>query len=151
MARLREFDTGDLLNSRLDGVSRIAESIKGKASLTLDPTERHGFEYQNWFGFTLYAESFVGALGRGGSYEIVRPDGESEAAVGFSLYPNPLIDAGFGAKVSDQIFLPLGHDRSAAARLRVAGWRTVAALSDKDQAEALGCSHILNGDQPEPL
>ena len=151
MAKLRDFDTGDLLSSRLDGVSRIAESIKGKASLTLDPTERHGFEYQNWFGFTLYAESFVGALGRGGSYEIVRPDGESEAAVGFSLYPNPLIDAGFGAKVSDQIFLPLGHDRSAAARLRVAGWRTVAALSDKDRAEALGCSHILNGDQPEPL
>ena len=145
MARLREFD------SRLDGVSRIAASIKGKASLTLDPTERHGFEYQNWFGFTLYAESFIGALGRGGSYEIARPDGEPEAAVGFSLYPNPLIDAGFGAKTSEQVFLPLGHDQSAGARLREEGWRTVAALSDKDQAEALGCSHILNGDQPEPL
>ena len=151
MARLREFDTDGLLYSRLDGVSRIAASIKGKASLTLDPTERHGFEYQNWFGFTLYAESFIGALGRGGSYEIARPDGESEAAVGFSLYPNPLIDAGFGAKTSEQVFLPLGHDQSAAARLRGKGWRTVAALSDKDQAEALGCSHILNGDQPEPL
>ena len=140
-----------LLDSRLDGVSRIAASIKGKASLTLDPTERHGFEYQNWFGFTLYAESFIGALGRGGSYEIARPDGEPEAAVGFSLYPNPLIDAGFGAKTSEQVFLPLGHDQSAGARLREEGWRTVAALSDKDQAEALGCSHILNGDQPEPL
>ncbi len=151
MARLREFDTDGLLHSRLDGVSQIAASIKGKASLTLDPTERHGFEYQNWFGFTLYAESFIGALGRGGSYEIVRPDGESEAAVGFSLYPNPLIDAGFGAKISEQVFLPLGHDQSAAARLREKGWRTVAALSDKDQAEVLGCSHILNGDQPEPL
>ncbi|MGB5484602.1 ATP phosphoribosyltransferase regulatory subunit [Parasphingorhabdus sp.] len=151
MARLRKFDTGDLLGSRLDGVSRIAESIKGKASLTLDPTERHGFEYQNWFGFTLYAETFVGALGRGGSYEIVHPDGQSEAAVGFSLYPNPLIYAGFGTKISDLIFLPLGYDRAAAAGLREAGWRTVAALSDKDQAEALGCSHILNGDQPEPL
>lgn len=151
MAKLRKFETGSLLRSRLDGVSQIAESIRGKASLTLDPTERHGFEYQNWFGFTLYAETFVGALGRGGSYVIGHSDGESEAAVGFSLYPNPLIDAGFGAKTSDQIFLPVGHDRSAAARLREAGWRTVAALSDKDQAKPLGCSHILNGDQPEPL
>ena len=151
MTKLRDFDTDGLLHSRLDGVSRIAESIKGKASLTLDPTERHGFEYQNWFGFTLYAESFIGALGRGGSYEIVHANGESEAAVGFSLYPNPLIDAGFGAKIREQIFLPLGHDQSAAARLREKGWRTVAALSDEDQAEALGCSHILNGDQPEPL
>ncbi len=151
LTKLRSFDTDGLLDSRLDGVSKIADSIRGKASLTLDPTERHGFEYQNWFGFTLYAETFVGALGRGGSYEIVGADGQSEAAVGFSLYPDPLINAGFGAKTSDQIFLPLDHDRSVAARLRDAGWRTVAALSDKDQAEPLGCSHILNGDQPEPL
>ena len=90
-------------------------------------------------------------LGRGGSYQINRPDGDTEAAVGFSLYPNPLIDAGFGAQLRDQIFLPVGHDRAAAARLRDAGWRTVAALSGKDQAQALGCTHILNGDQPEPL
>ena len=149
--KLRAFDSGDLLSSRLDGVSRIADSIRGQASLTLDPTERHGFEYQNWFGFTLYADSFIGALGRGGSYEIALADGGSEAAVGFSLYPDPLTSAGFGAKTRDQIFLPLGHDRQAAAGLRQAGWRTVAALSEKDQAQELGCSHILNGDQPEPL
>ncbi len=151
MAKLRAFDCDGLLGSRLDGVARIAESIKGKANLTLDPTERHGFEYQNWFGFTLYADSFIGALGRGGSYQIARANGGSEAAVGFSLYPDPLINAGFGSKTTDQIFLPLGHDRDTAAKLREAGWRTVAALSEQDQASALGCSHILNGDQPEPL
>jgi len=151
MAKLRAFDGDGLLGSRLDGVAQIAESIRGKADLTLDPTERHGFEYQNWFGFTLYAESFIGALGRGGSYVIAHADGEAEAAVGFSLYPDPLINAGFGAKTSDQIFLPLGHDRTAAAKLRETGWRTVAALSETDEAQALGCSHILNGDQPEPL
>jgi len=151
MAKLRVFDGDGLLGSRLDGVAEIAASIRGKAELTLDPTERHGFEYQNWFGFTLYAESFIGALGRGGSYEIAQADGETEAAVGFSLYPDPLITAGFGAKTSEQIFLPLGHDRNAAAKLRATGWRTVAALSEKDQAQTLGCSHILNGDQPEPL
>ncbi|WP_417613657.1 ATP phosphoribosyltransferase regulatory subunit [Parasphingorhabdus sp.] len=151
MKKLRAFDRDGQLGSRLDGIAQIAESVKGKADLTLDPTERHGFEYQNWFGFTLYAESFVGALGRGGSYEIARSDGGSEAAVGFSLYPDPLIHAGFGAKTSAQVFLPLGHDPTAAAKLREAGWRTVAALSASDQPQTLGCSHILNGDQPEPL
>ncbi|WP_417620543.1 ATP phosphoribosyltransferase regulatory subunit [Parasphingorhabdus sp.] len=151
MERLQAFDTNGLLDSRLDGLAKIADSIRGKASLTLDPTERHGFEYQNWLGFTLYADTFIGALGRGGSYEIMRPDGDTENAVGFSLYPNPLIDAGFGTKKWDQIFLPIGHDPAAAAKLREAGWRTVAALSDNDQAAALGCSHILNGNQPEPL
>ena len=39
-------------------------------------------------------------------------------AVGFSLYPSPLIDAGFGAKARDQLFLPLGHDADAASSNR---------------------------------
>ena len=63
MEKLREFDSEGLLTSRLDGIAEIAASIEGKANLTLDPTERHGFEYQNWLGFTLFAEGFVGALG----------------------------------------------------------------------------------------
>jgi len=44
--------------------------VDGKARLTLDPSERHGFEYQSWFGFTLYAEGIPGAIGRGGTYSI---------------------------------------------------------------------------------
>jgi len=151
MVRLRVFDSEGLLTSRLDGIAEIAASIKGKANLTLDPTERHGFEYQNWFGFTLFAEGFVGALGRGGSYEITHMDEEKEQAVGFSLYPNPLIDAGFGAKAKDQLFLPLGHDSGAARKLRSEGWRTVAALSVKDDAGTLGCTHILLDDGIQKL
>ncbi len=151
MAKLREFDSESLLTSRLDGIAEIAASIEGKANLTLDPTERHGFEYQNWLGFTLFAEGFVGALGRGGSYEIAGPEGEAEQAVGFSLYPSPLIDAGFGAKARDQLFLPVGHDSGEAVRLRTEGWRTVAALSDSDDPSALGCTHVLNDTQIEKL
>ncbi|MEP2987728.1 MAG: ATP phosphoribosyltransferase regulatory subunit [Parasphingorhabdus sp.] len=151
MDRLRSFDSDGLLTSRLDGIAEIAASIEGKANLTLDPTERHGFEYQNWFGFTLFADGFVGALGRGGSYEIAGVNGENEQAVGFSLYPSPLIDAGFGAKAKDQLFLPLDHDAAIAKKLRAEGWRTVAALSDKDEAKALGCTHILSGENIAPI
>ncbi|HZV10337.1 MAG TPA: ATP phosphoribosyltransferase regulatory subunit, partial [Novosphingobium sp.] len=43
------------------------------------------------------------------------------------------------------LFLPLGHDEAAAAALRAAGWRTVAALGEGDAAAALGCSHVLQG------
>ncbi|MEP6341282.1 ATP phosphoribosyltransferase regulatory subunit, partial [Parasphingorhabdus sp.] len=94
MTKMRNFDTDSLLTSRLDGIAEIASAISDKANLTLDPTERHGFEYQNWFGFTIFAEGFVGAMGRGGSYEIDRQDDGTEPAVGFSLYPGPLVDAG---------------------------------------------------------
>lgn len=148
MARMRAFDTDALLSSRLDGIAAIADTIREKADLTLDPTERHGFEYQNWFGFTLFADGFIGAMGRGGGYEIARPDGSSEPAVGFSLYPGPLVGSGSGGNPRKMLFLPLGHDRERAAVLRAEGWRTVAALSEADSAQDLGCSHILDGSDP---
>ncbi|VAV93036.1 ATP phosphoribosyltransferase regulatory subunit [hydrothermal vent metagenome] len=148
MARMRIFDTEDLLASRLDGIAEIAANIAGKANLTLDPTERHGFEYQTWFGFTIFAEGYVGALGRGGSYEIDLLDGQSEAAFGFSLYPGPIMDGDFGPKEQHRLFLPLGHDERLAAKLRAGGWRTIAALSEKDDAAALGCTHQLDDEKP---
>ncbi|MEH6757335.1 MAG: ATP phosphoribosyltransferase regulatory subunit [Parasphingorhabdus sp.] len=151
MKRLREFDSENLLTSRLDGIAKIAESINGQANLTLDPTERHGFEYQSWLGFTLYADGFIGALGRGGSYEIASSHDVPETAVGFSLYPSPLIQAGLGAKPKPTVFLPMDSATEAGEKLRADGWRTVAALSKKDDAKALGCSHIWADGEAKPL
>ncbi|MEX0341284.1 MAG: ATP phosphoribosyltransferase regulatory subunit, partial [Erythrobacter sp.] len=99
---------------------------------------------------TLYGEGARGALGRGGTYTI---KGSEEAATGFSLYMDPLLDALAPATADEakRLFLPLGHDRDAAARLRAIGWRTVAAVSDGDDASALGCSHRLEGKEPTAL
>jgi ATP phosphoribosyltransferase regulatory subunit len=121
--------------------------------VTLDPSERHGFEYQSWFGFTIYAEGVAGALGRGGTYSILAKEaGQDEPAIGFSLYPDPLIDVLAAIETKrDMVFLPLGHDGEVAARLRAIGWRTLAALSDTDDARALGCSHRLDGGEASPL
>ena len=141
--RLAAVVAGGALDDRIVALREIATRVSGMARLTLDPSERHGFEYQSWFGFTIYAEGARGALGRGGSYSILGCD---EPAIGFSLYPDPLIDAlAVAEPVRDTLFLPLGHDPQAAARLRAIGWRTVAALSDADDAKALGCSHRLEG------
>lgn len=147
--RLAAIDAGGALASRIRGLREIATRVSGLARVTLDPSERHGFEYQSWFGFMIYAEGVSGAVGRGGSYRI---SGRDEPAVGFSLYPDPLIDA-LAAKEPprDTLFLPLGHDAEVAARLRAIGWRTVAALSDADDAKALGCTHRLEGGEAVPL
>lgn len=146
VARLSEIDAGGALASRIDGLKQIADRVSGRARLTLDPSERHGFEYQSWFGFTIYAEGVRGALGRGGTYRI---GGSDEPATGFSLYPEELVEAVKAAEPPrDAVFLPLGHDRKAAAKLRADGWRTVAALSEDDDAAALGCSHRLEGGKP---
>jgi ATP phosphoribosyltransferase regulatory subunit len=143
IAKLAQIDAQGALTSRIDGLKAIAARLAGRARVTLDPAERHGFEYQTWFGFTLYADGVRGTLGRGGTYRI---HGTEEVATGFSLYPEALI-AVAAEPARDTLFLPLGHDPAAAARLRASGWRTVAALSDADEAAALGCSHRLAGDQ----
>ncbi len=139
--RLAAIDAGGALSSRIAGLREVAARVGGKARLTLDPSERHGFEYQSWFGFTIYADKVPGTLGRGGSYRIL---GLDEPASGFSLFPDALIDGLAETEARrDTLFLPLGHDPAQAERLRAIGWRTLAALSDADDASALGCTHRL--------
>lgn len=149
--KLAAIDAGGVLAGRIAALREIAAALGGAARLTLDPSERHGFEYQSWLGFTLYADGVRGTLGRGGTYRIAG-SGKGEVATGFSLYPDGLIAQVADAERSaDSVFLPLGHDRDVAARLRSIGWRTVAALSETDSAEALGCTHLLAGSEPKKL
>lgn len=150
--RLTAFDAGGALASRIAALREIAGRVGGRARITLDPSERHGFEYQSWFGFMIYAQGVQGAVGRGGTYRILGQTAEGEPATGFSLYPDRLIDL-LAETTSDQtaLFLPLGHDAEIAARQRAVGWHTVAALSDGDDPVALGCSHRLEGGEALPL
>ncbi|MBB4857514.1 ATP phosphoribosyltransferase regulatory subunit [Novosphingobium chloroacetimidivorans] len=150
--RLTEFDTDGALASRIAGLREIAARIGGRARVTLDPSERHGFEYQSWFGFMIYATGVQGALGRGGTYRILGETSEGEVATGFSLYPDRLIELlAETASEAGALFLPLGHDPQVAAQQRAVGWRTVAALSGEDDPVALGCSHRLEGGEAVPL
>lgn len=141
VAKLGALDAGGALATRIAALRQIAARVSGRARLTLDPSERHGFEYQTWFGFTLFAEGVRGALGRGGTYRI---GGSGEVATGFSLYPEELVEAvKADESLGHKVFLPLGHDRHVAAMLRGEGWRTVEALGEGDDATALGCDHVL--------
>jgi ATP phosphoribosyltransferase regulatory subunit len=148
LAALRAVDAGGALKSRLDGLEQIAAHIGDAARITLDPTERHGFEYQSWFGFTLYADGLRRAAGRGGTYRIA---GSDEAATGFTLYLDRLADAAPQPEAARMVYLPLGHDRAAAAALRADGWRTVAYLAEGEDPRALGCTHVLNTNGPAVL
>jgi len=145
---MRDIDAGGALKSRLDALEQIAAHIGHAARITLDPTERHGFEYQTWFGFTLYADGLRRAAGRGGTYRIA---GSDEAATGFTLYLDRLAEVAPQPEAAKLVWLPLGHDRAAAAALRAEGWRTVAQLAEGDDAGMLGCTHILKGSAPAEL
>jgi ATP phosphoribosyltransferase regulatory subunit len=141
VARLRAFDRGGVLATRLDGLAAIAQSLAGRVAMTLDPTERHGFEYQSWLGFSLFAGGASRELGRGGTYVIVHPGGAEEPATGFSLYADALGDAGV-RHARRRLFLPYGTPPVAGAAMRAEGWVTVAALEPGDTPGAQLCTHI---------
>ena len=91
LAALRKFDHAGLMTSRIEGIEAVANALENKnVRITLDPTERHGFEYQSWFGFSLFVAGAPNAIGRVGSYTIAHPDGHNEPATGFSVYPDTL-------------------------------------------------------------
>lgn len=148
MADLRGLDAGGALASRLDGLEAVAARIGDAARITLDPTERNGFEYQSWFGFTLYADGVRGAVGRGGTYRI---GGSEEAATGFTLYVDRLAEAAPAASQPDKVYLPFGYDEIAAERLRSEGKRTIAQISEDEAPALLGCTHVLAGDTAKPV
>ncbi len=151
-ATLRNLSAGPLLSERLMRVAIIANALAGKATVTLDPTERHGFEYQSWFGFSLFVAGHSGAIGRGGSYSIVHSDERAECATGFSLYPDPLIDAGLGHKAASRcVFVPVGSDAMAVAALRRDGWVTIAQLDESDDPVELGCTHRFGVGGPKEI
>ncbi|GAA0751381.1 ATP phosphoribosyltransferase regulatory subunit [Sphingomonas sp. ABOLD] len=151
MAKLRATDAGTALASRIDGLAAIAASIPEGVALTLDPTERHGFEYQTWLGFSIFARGVRGEIGRGGTYTVVHDGGREEPAVGFSLYADSILDAGIGCDARRRLFLPFGTDAAIGAALRVEGWVTVTALDAEDTPEAQLCSHELRGGVPTAL
>jgi ATP phosphoribosyltransferase regulatory subunit len=146
MERMRAFDGKGRLKERLDAIEAIAAAIPADVRVTLDPTELHGFEYQSWFGFSLFSAMASGEIGRGGSYRI-----GNEPAIGFSAYIDPLIDAGLVQDERRRLFLPLGTNANKAAALRAEGWVAVAQLTEDDSAEAQICTHILVDGKAQPV
>ena len=79
-------DLGDLV-----GLGQAAHGVAGQGALPgLDPAL--GFPRIAMLRGRRPCFRFFGALGRGGSYAILGAEGAGEAAMGFSLYPDDLID-----------------------------------------------------------
>lgn len=139
-----------VLAARLAPLATLVAALPGGPALTLDPTERHGFEYQSWLGFSLFGAGLASEIGRGGSYSLLHPDGHTEPAIGVSLYLDGLVEAGFGAQAPRRLFCPAGTSPATAAALRQQGWATVVALDASETPQAQDCTHILVDGQPQP-
>jgi ATP phosphoribosyltransferase regulatory subunit len=137
---------------------RLVETVRliGRANpeltLTVDPLERQGFEYQTGLSFTIFARGARRELGRGGRYRIGGAAGEP--AVGFSLFADAMLGAAALEPLSRRVFLPAGTATAAAEALRRDGWITVAGLTTVDdpglEARRLGCSDVFIGGSLAP-
>ncbi len=83
-------DVGRLSDVASGIVKAMGEMGLDDVSVTVDPLERKGFNYESGVSFTLFAREVRGELGRGGRYEAAFASGTyfaaSEPATGFTVY-----------------------------------------------------------------
>ncbi len=139
------------LCARLADTVRAIQAKAPAIKLTIDPIEFRGFRYHTGVCVTVYAPGRHEELGRGGRYVC----GEDEPATGLTLYPDAVLRACPPQPVRPRVFVPVGHDPVAAARLRADGFATVAALDPVHDPAAeghrLACTHILRDGAAVPL
>ncbi len=130
---------------RLADTVRAIEARAPALRLTIDPLEFRDLPYHTGVCTGVYAPGRHEVLGRGGRYLC----GEDEPATGLTLYPDAILRACAAPSPRLRLFVPVGHDHAAAARLRAEGYATVAALDPVDdpaaEAARLHCTHILRG------
>lgn len=153
-ARLRELDLDGEAARLRDGLGDLLAHLAlraGHLTLTVDPGEYRGFEYQTGTSFTIFSRGVRGELGRGGRYRLEN----GEPAVGVTIYLDTLLRAVPAAEPGRSLFLPFGTPPEAGQKLRAGGWRTIAGLKAADddgaEAERLGCTHVLRDGKPREL
>ena len=149
---------------------RVVESIQVGApdlTLTIDPAEHRGFEYQTGISFILFARGVRGELGRGGRYATEPParaatgaatgaataaatgevSPEPESATGFTLFMDSVQRALSEPPPPRRLYLPPDCPAARGNELRAEGWITLAGLEAvadfATEARRMGCSHAL--------
>jgi len=138
--------------ARLDEVVGLVRAAAPELTLTVDPVEHRGFEYQTGISFTVFARGVRGEMGRGGRYHVSQ---NGEPATGFSLFLDSVLRALPQPENGRMLYLPHGTAAARGDALRGEGWVTVAGLTDESdpaaEARRLGCSHILQDDSVTEL
>lgn len=93
--------------------------IDKEITITVDPLEARGFEYQSFPCFTLFAKGIRGELGRGGSY-MSQFGQQKETACGFTLYMDSVLRA-----------LPKKNRKKMIAVSETVGWDEILGLQEK--------------------
>ena len=126
--------------------------IEKDISITVDPLEARGFEYQSFPCFTLFAKNISGELGRGGSYISVFGE-ESENACGFTLYMDTLLRAAPEKGKRKRVVVSETTSWQEIKNLQLKGWNVVRVTEKLDRTIAIkyGATHILKNKKTEEI
>lgn len=129
----------------VEAVALITAAAPG-LTLTIDPVERRGFEYQSGLSFTVFARDVRGELGRGGRYRADDGTRDGEPAVGFTLFMDSLLRALPEPERPARLFVPFGTPAAEVKALRASGRIAVAGLAPVAdpvaEARRLGCAAV---------
>ena len=118
--------------------------------LTIDPLEFRGQQYHTGVSLTVYALGQHQMLGRGGRYL-----SGDDPATGLTLYPDAVLRAFGPSAPRPRVLVGPDADLAAAARLREAGYATIAALDGAAdlavEARRLRCTHVLRASEADAL
>jgi ATP phosphoribosyltransferase regulatory subunit len=142
------------LAERLAATVTTIRSHMPELRLTVDPVEFRGLRYHTGVSFSVFAPGHPEELARGGRYRcgLAEP---GEPATGLTLYPDAVLRAAPPREPRKRVFVPAEAPPEAAARLRTAGYATVAGLDAQtdpaDEARRLGCGFYLGATGPVAL
>jgi ATP phosphoribosyltransferase regulatory subunit len=154
LAELRGLDLPAGARAPIDQLAGVADLLRARApelTLTVDPVEHRGFEYQTGLSFAFFARDVRGELGRGGRYTTPGLEDGGETATGFTLYMDTVLRALPAPRPARRLFLPAAIPVQRLRALQAEGWITLAALGEvasaADEARRLGCTHRLEGER----
>ena len=137
-----------MLKQLVEVAGRIGEAMP-RASVTVDPLERRGFDYHHGIGFAIFAPGIRGELGRGGRYRTATAKGVGEESTGVTLYLERVLRATPAPESRDMVYVPSGAGMRAVVDLVDQGHAALLGTSgggpkaQRGEALALGCSHWL--------
>lgn len=150
-----DLDLPAAVRAQIEVICGLAQDIQaaldemdmGDITISLDPLEHQGFDYQRGVAFTLFSSDARGELGRGGRYDIVfGEDAPKESAAGFTLYMDSVLQVLPAPEKERTLYVPLGTSWAELRTLQEESW-TILRGHGKDDAVRAICSHILENNQ----
>lgn len=149
LKRLQSFNLPAMVKPHLEQLVKVVELLEPHLNhathITVDVTERGGFDYYTGISFTFFATREGKELGRGGRYAIDHGQ-HSEPAIGCTFYTDSLRDLLPQPSQPEKVYVAEGLNSRSIHKLQDQGYVTLLAIDQsadhRSAAEATDCAYL---------